>query len=372
VRLRRLSRPVLLLVAALSLLLLLPVVLSLRSRGPSGKVPTREVASNKDVSTPRRVSAYPPVQDGVPALAIPGAFAQVPATFTAAFMPEVVEGNQSRTQRTEGDVSVLRSVPILYSPARQGMGAGDNGRQYQLFGVRVQGPILSGSALARDISGNPVASLNQPNLLTAGRGFLPLASAPPDSDESLRGRGSQVEARRTTATRTREGDTSEQTSDKRESEAEDRDQPIQYRRGVFEFSGVESSKGKRLTISRPPETTPLATVVENSNGEVEVFLLGSIKNETWNAFVGELFLIAVAPELVGFFVRDTFVVRDIDAASALHIADISTQDTFLKVDGRSITALSIESLPDILLNRSVNLSTNRDGKVREIAVRVAP
>ena len=227
--------------------------------------------------------------------------------------------------------------------------------EYQLGGVSVNGPILSGRALARDRFGQPVGSLAQPNLLVAGRGFIP-------ASVGASGSGTTEDApvtQRSAATTTPAPAATPEQEESRELRRE--------KLGLFDF---EEQQFGVFTIFRTEngERVQIGTLRENTDAIETITLTGLTARSTWEAFVGELFLIAVEPALVGGANAEGFELRNLDPQSHLLLMRFREGDTIQSIGGIAALDFTIQSLPDLLLEEATTLRGIRGGRAVTVVI----
>lgn len=230
--------------------------------------------------------------------------------------------------------------------------------EYQLGGVSVSGPILSGRALARDRFGQPVGTLSQPNLLVAGRGFIPgnASNSQVSSSEN-----EPVTQRSTTGT-----PPTPQAPPPRET-------PRELRREKFRIFDFEEREFGFFTIFRTlnGSKVEIGSLRENDDTSETITLNGPAAISTWEEFVGELFLIAVEPGLVGGANTEGFEVRNLDPQSHILLMRLRTGDTIQSIGGIQALDFTIQSLPDLLLDRKTIIQGIRGGE-RVILILATP
>ena len=234
---------------------------------------------------------------------------------------------------------------LRYQPGSQ-LGAPN----YQVGGITVSGPILSGRGLARDVQGRLVSTLSQPNLLVAGRGFIPSSV----NNTSGAG-GQQVEARNAPAA-------TPSTSENEESELRLEEF------GAFRFEEERVNVFRVLRARNGVrEVVGSLRVLDDQREEVTLIEPGAAA--TWNELVGELFLMVVSPELLGVATTDGFELQKIDVGNHLQLLRIRNGDLIQFVNGRATSEFTIESLPDLLLERRATIQVRR-GDGQEVALQL--
>lgn len=230
---------------------------------------------------------------------------------------------------------------------------------FQIGGITVTGPILSGRALARDAQGSLVRSLSQPNLLRAGRGFIPSSSLRSTSSGSSGGAVGEVRARNVN-----QSDTVVNDPDKEPDQT-----PVKESFGIFNFT-TDRFGASTITRTRDGSSEIVASKRLLGEGSEQISLTGRSAVPTWNEFVGELFLIIVSPNLVGERTIEGFQLQKIDEKNHLQLLGVRNGDSIRLVNGEPITTITIEALPDLLLERQVEI-TVRHKKDRDITTLIS-
>lgn len=223
-----------------------------------------------------------------------------------------------------------------------------NASNFQIGGITVRGPILSGRALARDSQGRLVRSLSQPNLLIAGRGFIPSTSL--SSSVGGRSDGGVVDVRARSTT--------ESIGPVPENDEDSRQQLIRETFGIFSFSTDQLGNGT-ITRTRGGTSEVVASRQMLSESSEQTVLTDRSALPTWNEFIGELFLIVVSPNLVGERTIEGFQLQKIDENNHLQLLAVRNGDVIRLVNGEPITNITIEALPDLLLDRKAEITVRR-------------
>ena len=225
-----------------------------------------------------------------------------------------------------------------------------------IYGVAVSGPILRGSAIARDSSRVPLASTQQPNLLTAGRGYIPRKDSAPVV----------ARAARTDSTGIR---SAEKAASPKEEESVTK--PRSFNRGSFRFE-LDESGVTTVFLTESAQPTPIARILKTTGVVEQVSLVGTEAPQNWNKFVGELFLIAVAPQLVGRFEGTSFQVESIEPDNLFNLVGLESGDLLASVDGVEMSVFDLEILPDLLLSGSATLVVRAGDRVRVVGISYVP
>jgi hypothetical protein len=221
-----------------------------------------------------------------------------------------------------------------------------------LYGVSVSGPILRGGAVARDSRGIPVATTQQPNLLTAGRGFIPSKDTSPVAAKAARANTTAANAAQEATSPTEDESATKSRS---------------FNRGFFRFE-VDESGATSVFNTQGPESAPIARIAKSTGVVEQVSFIGSDAAQNWNKFVGELFLIAVAPELVGQLQGSSFQVQSVEPDNFFNVVGLESGDLLVSADGVEMSAFDLEILPDLLLAGSTNLVVKAQEQVRVISL----